>query len=285
MSTLTNESTDLSLSRRRLLGAVVAAACLMLAPATYADGYVSGDTGDNLNVAQMKLTFEDQFNDIDVSAWGPNTRWIAHTPWSGDFGGAQFTDPTDGFPFTVKDGILRIEASKSADGKWRSGLLASVDPAGNGFSQQYGYFEMRASLPSGPGLWPAFWLIGKDRSKSTAEIDAMEYYGDKPSGYSSTVHVWHKDGKHYSDYSRVNVFETADPTEYHTYGVKVDSDYVRMYFDGKLAWKTKTQPEYRQPLYILLNLGLVDGVTKMVAPDPSFMSVDYVRAYGLNPVE
>jgi beta-glucanase (GH16 family) len=275
-------STDLSLFRRRLLGAVVAAACLMLALPTYGDGNVSGDTGDNLDIGRMKLSFEDPFNEINVSPWGPNTRWIAHTPWAGDFGGAQFADPTDKFPFTVKDGILRIEASKSSDGTWRAGLLASVDPDGNGFSQQYGYFEMRASLPSGPGLWPAFWLIGKDRSKSTAEIDAMEYYGDKPNGYSSTVHVWHKDGSHYSDFSRVNVFETADPTAYHTYGVKVDSAYVRMYFDGKLAWKTKTQPEYRQPLYILLNLGMVDGVTKMVAPDPSFMSVDYVRAYALN---
>ena len=43
-------SADLSLFRRRLLGAVAAAACLMLALPTYADGYVSGDTGDKLDI-------------------------------------------------------------------------------------------------------------------------------------------------------------------------------------------------------------------------------------------
>jgi hypothetical protein len=122
-------------------------------------------------------------------------------------------------------------------------------------------------------------LIGKDRSKSTAEIDVVEYYGDKPGAYSSTVHVWHKDGRHDSDYSRIKVFEAASPTEMHSYGVKIDPDFIRMYFDGTLVWKTTVLPEHRQPMYILLDLGISDGVTKMAAADPSFMFVDHVRVY------
>jgi hypothetical protein len=95
------------------------------------------------------MTFSEDFDDVlSVSPWGPNTRWIAHTPWAGDFGDARFADPQLGvFPFTIENGILRIEARKDADGKWASGLLASTDPNGRGFSQQYGCFEIRAKLP------------------------------------------------------------------------------------------------------------------------------------------
>jgi len=255
-----------------LIAPVLVLAALAALPARSAEE-------DELDLSQMSLSFEEEFDTLSVSAWGPGTRWIAHTPWSGDFGGARFANPEDGFPFTVKDGILRIEARKDAEGEWQSGLLASVDPKGNGFAQQYGYFEMRARLPVAPGLWPAFWLVGKDRSEYTAEIDALEFYGDKPEGYSSVVHIWYRDGNHYSRYTRNEVFGDADPGDFHTYGVQVDQDWIRIYFDRKFMWKTETQAEHRQPLYLLLNLAMVDGPTKDQAPSPSYMYVDYVRAY------
>lgn len=256
-----------------LFAAVLSTAMLAAYPGLGQEG------GDQLNLEKMRISFEDDFQSLDVSAWGPGTRWIAHTPWSGDFGGARFADPEDGFPFTIDGGILRIEARKSDDGQWRSGLLASVDTHFNGFAQQYGYFEMRARLPTGPGVWPAFWLIGKDRSSHTAEIDVIEFYGDKPAAYSSVVHVWHRDGRHYSRYTRNEVFGENDPADFHTYGVKVDPDWIRFYFNRQFMWKTETQEEHRQPLFMLLNLALVDGPTKTMTPNPSFMYVDYVRAY------
>ena len=269
--------------RRTALALLGAAALAVSAPFAGAEDVVAGgDSGDDVDFDQMKLSFSEDFNDLSVSAWGPGTRWIAHTPWSGDFGGARFANPKKGFPFTVDDGILRIEAAKDPEGDWQSGLLASVDTKGNGFAQQYGYFETRMKMPTGPGLWPAFWLIGKDRSKSTAEIDVIEYYGSKPEGYSSTVHVWYRNNDHYSKFSRVNDFTKAKPDEFHTYGVKIDPQYIRMYFDRKMVWKTETRPEHRQPMYVLLNLGLVDddGI-KATAPNPAYMFVDYVHAYSL----
>src|SRR5687768_6298097 len=72
--------------------------------------------GDNLDLDAMTLTFEENFDKLDVSAWGPGTKWIAHTPSSGDFGAARFADPTKSYPFTVKDGILKIEATKDKEG-------------------------------------------------------------------------------------------------------------------------------------------------------------------------
>ncbi|MGX5668565.1 glycoside hydrolase family 16 protein [Rhizobium daejeonense] len=260
----------------------LALAAFLLVPATHAEEAASGDSGDGIDLTAMTLSFSEEFDDLDVSEWGPGTRWIAHTPWSGDFGGARFAAPKEGFPFTTDEGVLRIEASSDAQGDWRSGMLASVDTKGNGFAQQYGYFEIRARLPLGSGVWPAFWLIGRDRSKATAEIDVLEFYGDKPEAYSSVVHVWHKGGEHYSKGKRIEVFKDADPTEFHTYGVKIDPVFIRMYFDGRLVWKTETQPEHRQPMYMLINLALVEEGVRALTPDPSYMYVDYARAYTLD---
>ena len=67
----------------------------------------------NLSLKGFRVTFSEEFDKpLDVSPWGPGTRWIAHTPWCGDFGDARFADPVEGFPFTIENGILRIEARR-----------------------------------------------------------------------------------------------------------------------------------------------------------------------------
>ena len=48
----------------------------------------------SLNLDGYRLTFDEDFREpLSVSAWGPGTRWIAHTPYAGDFGDAGFADP------------------------------------------------------------------------------------------------------------------------------------------------------------------------------------------------
>ena len=104
-------------------------------------------------------------------------------------------------PSPPRTAILSIEVRKNADGKWQGGLLASVDPQGNGFSQTYGYFEMRGKLPKGTGTWPAFWLLSvngidrKNRPPITVELDVLEQYGHWPNKLCITTHLWHHDGK------------------------------------------------------------------------------------------
>ena len=132
-----------------------------------------------------RLVFEEEFTGpLSVSAYGPGTKWIAHTPYGGDFGEAWFTDPTfSPSPFSIKNGILNITAWKDRTNKnhWRSGLLSSVDRSGAGFAQALGYYEARMQLPTGPGVWPAFWLDGlgsfKTPKTKTAEVDILEEYG------------------------------------------------------------------------------------------------------------
>ncbi len=235
-----------------------------------------------LDLEDYRLTFAEEFDGpLDVSAWGPGTRWIAHTPYAGDFGDAGFADPEEGFPFMIEDGALRIEARKTENG-WRSGLLSSVDPKGEGFSQRYGYFEMRAKLPPGKGTWPAFWLLGvdglKDRSRTNPEIDVVEQYGVNPNVLHNTVHLWRPDGGHWADGAPHLVEGMTEG--FHTYGTMITEEHIVFYYDGVELRRAPTPPEARAPLYILVNLALGGGWRIDETPSPSFLYVDYVRAYG-----
>jgi hypothetical protein len=240
----------------------------------------------SLDLSGFHLTFREEFDGpLDVSAWGPGTRWIAHTPWAGDFGDARFVDPGSDFPFTIKDGILRIEARKDEAGKWSSGLLASNDPRGNGFSQQYGYFEMRAKLPPGPGVWPAFWLCSSyNRKDKTAgrdgsvEIDILEYYGRTPCSFTATVHTW-QPKPHRSEGHTITTKPYEVSSGFHNYGCMIDKQHIIMYFDGVEVWRCKTPPEHNKPLMLLLNLALGPGWPIDKTPNPSIMEVDFVRVY------
>lgn len=282
MERTTLESTTIRTDRpfvpRWRLGAAAVLATLLFGSAVPATA-----PGQPVDLSHYSLVFDENFDSLDVSAWGPGTRWIAHTPWSGDFGDAAFTDPGDGFPFSVEDGILRIEARKGEDGTWRSGLLASSDPTGAGFHLQYGYFEMRAKLPPGPGVWPAFWLIYNEGPKSSLEIDALEYYGRNPDAYHSVVRVWPRDPA--DDYSQwhvglVNPVPSGTLSDsFHAYGVSVDPEWIIFYLDRKEVNRAPTPVEHTGPMFILLNLALGSGWPIDQTPNPSYMYVDYVRAY------
>jgi len=244
----------------------------------------AGEEASGIDLSGYTLTFDEEFDTLDVSPRGPGTRWIAHTPWNGDFGDAKFADPGHDFPFTVKDGVLRIEARKMEGGGWRSGLLASADPNNQGFLQAYGYFEMKAKFPAGPGVWPAFWLISRDKD-NTAEIDVVEHHGDLPGYFTSAIHVWdrHEAAKNVSSHQRTEVPVGSLSDDFHTYGVSVQEDFIRFYFDRREVWRIPTPPEHRRPKYVLVDLALGSGFPIENTPNPSFMYVDYVKAWERKP--
>ena len=267
---------------RRLLSRF-AVASLVACEAAGGGRAMASFTDIRLGDCEMRMTFSDDFKELVVHPTIHAGRgWTAHTPWGGDFGDALFVDPSPGFPFTIKGGVLKIEARKDASGRWRSGLLASADEKGDGFAQTYGYFEMNAVLPKGPGTWPAFWLmtkLPKGSKEPAVEIDALEHYGKFPSDFHSGLHVW-------------NVGPTGPAVEHitkvdsgtlyakpHTYGVDVEPDFIDYYFDRQRTWRTATPPQHRKPLGVLLDLALGSGWPIDDTPNPSVMSVSYVRVF------
>jgi len=271
---------------RTIVNRVLVAAVFLCCLAGRADTAQAIAEGDAIDLSAYEPTFVEEFDTLDVSGRGPGTRWIAHTPWNGDFGDARFVDPRDGFPFTTENGRLRIEMRRGADGRWRSGLLASVDPKMNGFSQRYGYFEMRAKFPPGEGVWPAFWLIGIERDKTASEIDVVEYYGQKSDRYFATLHVWDKVNKppqNQEEKHRVVVPDGSLTTDFHSYGVSVEAETTTFYLDRKAVWAVPTRPEHRQPMYMLVNLAAGGGWSIGAMPSPSILEVDWVKVWRTKP--
>ncbi|RYG83439.1 glycoside hydrolase family 16 protein, partial [bacterium] len=248
------------------------------------------DRKPTLNLKGYRKTFDESFDGpLSVSARGPNgprgTRWIAHKPDGQDFGDARFVDPDGAVPFLVRDGALRITASRDANG-WRGGLLSTCDPQGRGFAQTYGYFEMRARFPKGTGTWPAFWMLQRDHltrpDHPDVEIDVVEAYGHTPERVHTTLHLWRPEasGGHVA---WGDTFPVTDTTAgFHRYGVMWDARTIAWSFDGVELWRRPTPPEANSPMYLLVNLALGGGWPITETPNPSTMEVDYVRAYAKN---
>ena len=116
----------------------------------------------------------------------------------------------------------------------------------NSFSFRYGRVEIRAKLPRGDWLWPAFWLLPRKNEygewPASGEIDIMESRGNPPSyahgGYdtfASTLH-WgpslEQDGwmKTHATCTKNGTDLTAD---FHTYGFVWNETYMGTYLDSE----------------------------------------------------
>jgi beta-glucanase (GH16 family) len=196
----------------------------------------------------------------------------------------------------IGNGNLVIKAIKETylgpDGVTRNYTSGRICTQGR-FSQTYGRFEARMKIPSGQGIWPAFWMLGDDHGTAgwpaCGEIDILENVGHEPSIIHGTIH-----GPGYSGakgigglYSLPAGKRFADA--FHLFAVEWEPDVIRWYVDDQL-YKTLTPANlprstrwvFDHPFYLLLNLAV--GGTWPGKPDdttvfPQYMVVDYVHVY------
>ena len=260
----------------------------MALPLVVCTGCSPGSAGaaEQLDLCAYEIHFADEFDGLAIAPrkLENGARWTAHTPWNGDFGDAQFSDPRPDWPFAISKGILRITARRDDNGRWRSGLIAAAEGSGAGHGVQYGYFEARMKFPEGPGTWPAFWLMSLQQARQTPkiEIDVVEYYGHMTDKYFVTGHVWYGGAdKHRTrrDGKRLSVPDGSLTGGFHRYGVRVDAKHITYFLDGEAMWQQPTPDEHKAPLYPLVNLALGSGYPIDKTPDPSILEVDYVRVY------
>lgn len=158
------------------------------------------------------------------------------------------------------------------------------------FEQTYGRFEARIKMPWGPGIWPAFWLLGANVETvgwpQCGEIDIMEYRGQQTNLIHGTVH-----GPGYSGGNSVTKsygFENQRfDTDFHLFAVEWGTDYIRFYVDDVLYQEIKPgdlsgEWVFNHPFFIILNVavgGNYVGFPTSETPFPQSMIIDYVRVY------
>ena len=239
-----------------------------------------------LKRCELRPVFMENFSTMSIGARQLNrSRWTAHTPWNGDFGDAGFSDPGPLGPFSLSKNGLEITARRDAEGKWHSGLIAAADASGDGVGVQYGYFEARMKFPPGPGTWPAFWvstLKPQNEISPTVEIDAVEYYGHDTSGYQSGVIVWDPNKKNNPSKNWNKVPDKLLISDFHNFGVRIDSDFITFYLDRSPVFQTETPKEHTRKLFPLVNLALGSGYSIDKTPNPSTLYVKYVHVFELD---
>ncbi|MEI2298801.1 glycoside hydrolase family 16 protein [Ensifer sp. MJa1] len=146
------------------------------------------------------------------------------------------------------------------------------------FATKYGYFEIRAKVPRGKGLWPAIWLLPSTQ-EPRPEIDILEVLGHATNTYEMHLHYikggWQSAGKS---------AKTADlAAGWHVYGLEWRKDAVIWYLDGKELWRyTKAEGISQEPMYLLINLavgGNWPGSPNAKTKFPAEFLIDYVRVW------
>lgn len=158
----------------------------------------------------------------------------------------------------------------------------------------YGRFEMRAKMPEGNKIWPAFWMMGERANWARCgEIDALEMVcGDENDNRAiATVHYSNAKGEHVDEggLSRGCLFDTEKLSEnYHLFAIEWDAEQIRWYFDDILYLSVNIDTDEKRaafqnnPIFIILGTGiegpgnnlLPDGI-----PDEARFIIDYIRYY------
>lgn len=256
-----------------------------------------------LDLNTMHLTFDDEFNSLSLyngvsGTWDPTYGFGGLNNFASRIHGDEkqiYVDPSftgstssalGANPFSIHDGILDITAAPTSPAladalegyQYTSGLITTRES----FQQTYGYFEMRAELPQGQGLWPAFWLMPANGGWPP-ELDVVEMLGNNPSTIYTTAHFNGPTGPAQSAFGS-NVADTS--SGFHTYGVDWEPDQITWYFDGKQVAQTATPADMHSPMYLLANLavgGSWPGSPDATTPFPANMQIDYIRAYASGP--
>lgn len=238
-----------------------------------------------------ELVWNDEFDGESIN---PNNWTYDIGGWGWGNGEAQYyTDRPENA--RLQDGVLIIEAhfERFEDAYYTSARLKSEKLQ----EFQYGYIEARAKVPSGAGLWPAFWMLGttfeRDESNTldanwpfAGEIDVMEYVGREPNNTYGTIH-----GPGYAGAGGLGKWNQQDEPiadDWHTYAIEWDVDGIRWFFDGEMYGEIgrevvgEREWVFDQPFFLLLNLalgGLFPGPIGLDVEFPKQFLVDHVRVY------
>jgi len=254
-----------------------------------------------IDLSGLTLTFSDEFDTLSLTD-GLSGKWSTTYGFNGagqlsrhtlqgtgekqfyvdpDYAGTG-TTPLGLNPFSINDGVLSITAGAvPTDMKqflfnynYYSGLLTSEPSA----IQTYGFYEIRAQLPTNAGTWPAFWLIPASGS-NPPEIDILEAAGSNPNNPKQVAHDVGISGGKVGNLTYI----PGAGTGFHTYGLLWTPQTLTWYIDGVAVFQIATPADMNQPMYMVVNLALggIDPNINAATISDSSYKIDYVRSYAI----
>ncbi len=271
-------------SRRRNRSGLHRFAIIPLLGAAFAYGCENGAVEDD---AAWQLVWSDEFE-------GPAGQLPDPANWAfdigTDWGNAQLEYDTDRPENVSLDGSGNLAITARRESYQGSAYTSGRIKTQGLFEQAFGRFEARVQLPTGQGIWPAFWMLGNDIDSvgwpECGEIDIMEYRGQEPSVVIGTIH-----GPGYSASAGVTGRYTLEGSrfdvDFHVFAIEWREDGIDWFVDGNLYHTVgRGDPDGRwvfdHPFFILLNVAVGGG---FVGPPnestifPQTMLVDWVRVY------
>lgn len=243
-------------------------------------GYISPETYPG-----MSLVWQDEFNGTEL-----DSRFWTFEEGNGNEGWGnwelQYYRKENA---RVHNGYLTITAKKESFGgkEYTSSRIKTQDKK----DFLYGRIDMRAKLPKGQGIWPAFWALGANIATVNwpfcGEIDIMEMVGGGP-GKDNTLHgtVHYEDGGH-KYIGGSTTLQTGDfYDKFHVFSIVWTANSIKWYLDNVEYYTFDTtganKDEFRRPYFLLLNLavgGNWPGAPNASTVFPQKYIVDYVRVF------
>jgi beta-glucanase (GH16 family) len=153
----------------------------------------------------------------------------------------------------------------------------------------YGRIEVRAKLPIGKGIWPAFWMLGANIKQigwpKCGEIDILEYVGKQPHTIYTSLHTQESHGQ------TVNTKVTTIPKieeGYHNYAIDWTKDKIEFFVDSISVYtyqpvqKNDDNWPFNSKQYIILDLAVGGNFGGPQVDDtifPQQFIIDYIKVY------
>jgi beta-glucanase (GH16 family) len=253
-------------------------------------GSCTPDSYQKLDSRAWSLVWSDEFDGQKGGAPNPSN-------WSFDIGtgtdgwGNQelqfYTQRSENIALDGQGYLLITARKESFSG--RAFTSARIHTKGK-FQHTYGRVEARIKTPHGPGIWPAFWMLGHRIDvvgwPNSGEIDIMEMRGQEPSIIYGSLH-----GPGYSGGNAISGYNALQngryDTDFYLYAIEWYPDRIDFFVNDYLyqrVYKRDVRGEwvFDDPFYLVLNVavgGNYVGFPNDKTPFPQVMMIDYVRVY------
>lgn len=263
---------------------------LILLTAISATSWNCQDKNNTIVERNYQLVWEDNFDGAEGES--PDAAKWAYDIGTGEngWGNQELQYYTDRPENISLDGAGNLAITARSESFGGSGFTSARIKTQGIFDQAYGRFEARIKMPWGPGIWPAFWMLGADIEETPwpqcGEIDIMEYRGQEPNLVHGTVH-----GPGYSGGAAITKSfgfpNDRFDKDFHLFAIEWGKDFIDFFVDDNLYQRITPddvtgQWVYDHPFFIILNVavgGNYVGFPTTQTPFPQKMLVDYVRVY------